>query len=67
MHVLMAEVHEAGERLKFLMDYAILPEDDIQLNSLTFNWPQRMEPIFEVAQQRLMNKREKAEEIFKQK
>lgn len=61
------EVKEAGERLKFLMDYALLSEDDIKLNSQTFNWPARMEPIFEVAQQRLTTKREVAEEKVKER
>lgn len=67
VHTLLTEVRQAGKRLKFLMDYAILPEDDIRLNNLTFNWPRRMEPIFEVSQQRLTLKREKVEEKAKQK
>ena len=58
---MQAEVREAGERLKFLLDYAVFPEEDIKLNSQTFNWPGRMEPIFEVSQQRLGARREKAE------
>jgi hypothetical protein len=61
------EVREAGERLKFLMDYALLNEDDIKLNCQTFNWPGRMEPIFEVSQQRLTSRREMAEEKVKEK
>ncbi len=61
------EVREAGERLKFLMDYALLHDDDIKLNSQTFNWPARMEPIFEVAQQRFATKREVAEDKVKEK
>ena len=61
------EVRQAGERLKFLMDYALLPEDDIKLNSMTFNWPDRMEPIFEVAQMRLNSKREQAENALKKR
>lgn len=61
------EVREAGERLKFLMDYAMLSDDDIKLNSQTFNWPARMEPIFEVSQQRLTARRDGAEEKIKQR
>lgn len=64
---MLAEVFEAGERLKFLMDYALLTEEDIRLNNLTFNWPGRMEPIFEVSDQRLMLRRQKAEEMVKLK
>ena len=61
------EVREAGERLKFLMEYALLNEDDIKLNSQTFNWPARMEPIFEVAQQKLATRRELAEDKVKER
>lgn len=64
---MLLEVREAGERLKFLMDYALLYEDDIKLNSQTFNWPARMEPIFEVSQQHLTARREIAEEKVKEK
>lgn len=64
---MLAEVREAGERLKFLMDYAMLSEDDLKLNSQTFNWPARMEPIFEVSQERLGSRREKAENKIKEK
>ena len=52
---------QAAERLLFLLDFALLPEEDIKLNNQTFNWPGRMEPIFEVSQQRLAARREKAE------
>lgn len=61
------EVQEAGERLKFLMDYAMLSDEDIRLNSQTFNWPARMEPIFEVSQQRLTAQREGAEDKIKER
>lgn len=64
---MLAEVREAGVRLKFLMDYAILSEEDIKLNSQTFNWPARMEPIFEISQQRLTARREIAEEKIKER
>ena len=56
---------QAAERLLFLLDFAILPEEDIKLNNQTFNWPGRMEPIFEVSQQRLNARREKAEKEVK--
>ncbi len=61
------EIREAAERLMFLLDYATLPEEDIKLNSHTFNWPSRMEPIFEVSQQRLASRREKSENQLKEK
>lgn len=52
----------AAERLRFLLDIAVLPEEDLKLNSQTFNWPARMEPIFEVSQTRLVSRREKVEQ-----
>lgn len=42
-------------------------EEDIKLNSQTFNWPGRMDPIFEVSQQRLSARREKAENEVKER
>lgn len=59
---LQAEVRTAAERLQFLLDFVALPEEDLKLNSQTFRWPARMEPIFEVSQSRLAKKREKVEE-----
>ena len=59
---LQAEVRIAADRLRFLLDIAVLPEEDLKLNSQTFKWPARMEPIFEVSQTRLVKKREKVEQ-----
>ena len=42
-------------------------EEDIKLNNQTFNWPGRMDPIFEVGQQRLTSRREKAENAIKER
>ena len=67
IYELLSEVREAGDRLLFLMDYALLVEEDIKLNSQTFNWPARMEPIFEVCQQRLASKREVVEDKVKER
>lgn len=62
MFRLQAEVKTAADRLNFLLDIAILPEEDLKLNSQTFKWPARMEPIFEVSGTRLVKKREKVEQ-----
>lgn len=67
MFRLQAKIKQAAERLLFLLDYALLPEEDIKLNNQTFNWPGRMEPIFEVSQQRLAARREKAENEVKER
>lgn len=42
-------------------------EEDIKLNSQAFNWPGRMEPIFDVSQQRLDSRRERAESDLKER
>ena len=60
VYKLQAEVKIAAERLQFLLDHATLTEEDFKLNIQTFNWPGRMEPIFEVSQTRLISRREKA-------
>ena len=59
---LQAEVRTAADRLRFLLDIAVLSEEDLKLNSQTFKWPARMEPIFEVSQTRLVKRREKIEQ-----
>ena len=59
---LQAEVRTAADRLRALLDIADLSEEDLKLNSQTFKWPARMEPIFEVSQTRLVKRREKAEQ-----
>lgn len=62
MFRLQAEVKTSADRLRFLLDIATLPEEDLKLNSQTFKWPARMEPIFEVSQTRLVKKKEKVEQ-----
>jgi len=62
---MLMEIKEAGVRLKFLLDYAELPESDLKLNSDTFNWPNKMTPMFDVSQQRLVARREEAEKQIK--
>ncbi len=67
MFALQAEVRQAGERLTFLLDYAVLPEEDLELNSKTFQWPARIDPIFEVSQHKLVARREVAENEVKKR
>ena len=66
MFRLQAEVRTAAERLQFMLDIVVLPEEDLKLNSQTFQWPARMEPIFEMSQTKLVKKREKVEEELRQ-
>ena len=51
---------------KFIVT-SFFAEEDIKLNNQTFNWPGRMDPIFEVGQQRLTSRREKAENEIKER
>ena len=44
-----------------------MPVEDLDLNSKTFQWPALMDPIFEVSQQRLLSRREEAEDQVKAK
>ena len=67
MFRLQTEVRTAAERLQFLLDFVVLPEEDLKLNSQTFKWPARMEPIFEVSQAKLVKKREKVEEELRER
>ncbi len=67
MFALLAEVRQAGERLTFLLDYALLPEEDLELNSQTFQWPARIDPIFEISQHKLVTRREAAENEIKKR
>jgi dynein heavy chain len=67
VYKLKLEVGQAAERVLFLFNYVEFTEDDLKLNSQTFNWPSRMDPIFEVSQKRLATRREKSENDLKEK
>nr|XP_058892896.1 dynein axonemal heavy chain 3 isoform X22 [Kogia breviceps] len=58
---LRRQLRDAAERLKFLMDYADLPQEDIKLNSTLFLWPDQIEDIFENSRNLLLSKRDQAE------
>ncbi|CAH8618645.1 unnamed protein product [Heterobilharzia americana] len=64
---LKEEVAEAAERLNFLLDYAVLPYDDIKLNSTLFNWPEHILSIIDITNTRLTTLRENAEDDLKQR
>ncbi|NXH72361.1 DYH3 protein, partial [Hydrobates tethys] len=61
---LRQEVTEAAHRLEFLMDYADLSYDDINLNSTVFHWPDQIEIIFENSRDQLCNRRNHAEMVL---
>ncbi|KAM6320279.1 dynein axonemal heavy chain 3 [Podargus strigoides] len=58
---LRREVAEAVHRLEFLMEYAELSYDDINLNSRVLHWPDQIEVIFEKSRDKLCDNRNSAE------
>nr|XP_006820578.1 PREDICTED: dynein heavy chain 3, axonemal-like [Saccoglossus kowalevskii] len=67
VYKLKDEIEEAANRLDFLLDYANLPFEDIKLNSNVFHWPDYIQTVFELAKNRLTNRRETAEEEVRKK
>ncbi|KAJ3049383.1 Dynein heavy chain 7, axonemal [Rhizophlyctis rosea] len=61
------EINRGKKRLDFLLQYAFLSEEDIKLNGVTFTWPGRITPIFELSKKRMLQKKQKAQEDLKGK
>ncbi|KAI9093996.1 dynein heavy chain, N-terminal region 2-domain-containing protein, partial [Phlyctochytrium arcticum] len=61
------EITKGKKRLDFLLTYAFMSEEDIKLNGVTFTWPGRILPIFELSKKRMMQKKAKAQEDLKAK
>jgi dynein heavy chain len=64
-NALRDEIMTSVDRLHFLLNYAFLSEEDIKLNGVTFTWPERIGPIFELSKKRLAQKKTKAQEDVK--
>ncbi|KAB0793663.1 hypothetical protein PPYR_13283 [Photinus pyralis] len=62
---LRESIRETAEDVLFLMNYAHLSLEDIQLNCRVFMWPKDMEVVIDLAFQRLTLKREQAEAMLK--
>ncbi|XP_010001540.1 PREDICTED: dynein heavy chain 3, axonemal [Chaetura pelagica] len=58
------DVAEAAQRLRFLMEYAHLSDDDINLNSTVFCWPDQIKIIFEKGRENLFEWRNHAEMVL---
>ncbi|XP_053550231.1 dynein axonemal heavy chain 3 [Bombina bombina] len=67
VYKLKDEISEAANRLAFLLDYASLQYDDLKLNSTVFHWPEQIETVFEVNSNRLMSRRDQAEEDLRKR
>ncbi|KAJ3317485.1 Dynein heavy chain 3, axonemal, partial [Blyttiomyces sp. JEL0837] len=65
--LLKEEITKGKKRLDFLLQYAFLTEEDIKLNGVTFTWPSRILPIFELAKKRMLQKKVKAQDDLKLK
>ncbi|KAF5289736.1 hypothetical protein FQA39_LY03653 [Lamprigera yunnana] len=65
MFNLKEQIRETAENVIFLMDYAVLPVEDLQLNCRVFMWPKDMETVIELAFQRLTLKKEQAEIVLR--
>ncbi|KAI8825240.1 dynein heavy chain and region D6 of dynein motor-domain-containing protein [Fimicolochytrium jonesii] len=61
------EITRGKKRLDFLLTYALMSEEDIKLNGVTFTWPGRIIPIFELSKKRMLQKKGKAQEDLKTK
>ncbi|RUS89800.1 hypothetical protein EGW08_002412, partial [Elysia chlorotica] len=67
VYKLMDEVQEAGNRLKFLLDYADFPMEDIKLNTVTFHWPSQISTVLDHSQGRIINKRDQIEDELRRR
>ncbi|KAK4874901.1 hypothetical protein RN001_014261 [Aquatica leii] len=67
MFNLREQIRESAENVLFLMDYAHLPVEDLQLNCRVFMWPKDMEVVIDLASQRLALKRDQAETMLRNK
>ena len=64
---LKEEMSKAKKRLDFLLNYSFMSEEDIKLNGVTFTWPSRILPIFDLCKKRLTQKKVKSQEDLKAK
>ncbi|KAK6624385.1 hypothetical protein RUM44_011244 [Polyplax serrata] len=65
MFKLKSKIQQTAQCVLFLMNQAILPVEDIQLNSRVFLWPNDMESVLELATQRLSHRRDAVENVLR--
>ncbi|KAI9331944.1 dynein heavy chain and region D6 of dynein motor-domain-containing protein [Obelidium mucronatum] len=65
--LLRDDIAKGKKRLDFLLQYAFLSEEDIKLNGVTFTWPTRILPVFELSKKRMIQKKVKAQDDLKTK
>ncbi|KAK6993742.1 dynein heavy chain 3 axonemal, partial [Biomphalaria glabrata] len=64
---LKTKLEIAAENLIFLMEYAYLPKEDINLHNTTFTWPQRIIPIINSTETKLQREHDLACNKLKEK
>ena len=62
---LLNELVDARRRLSYIVNFSALTEEYIQLNNVTFTWPQRIIVILEENDKIVGSAKEKAQEILK--
>ncbi|KAJ3373477.1 Dynein heavy chain 3, axonemal [Kappamyces sp. JEL0680] len=62
---LREDIAKGKKRLDFLLNYTFISEEDIKLNGVTFTWPTRILPIFDLSKKRMLQKKTKAQEDLK--
>jgi hypothetical protein len=52
------QTRAATENILFLIDNSILTPDDIKLNTMTINWPDRIQPILKDNEEKLLKEKD---------
>lgn len=64
---LIDNIEQTRQRLMYLFSVSILPQDHIDLNSVTFTWPIRIIPVLEQHNRIIGEAKAKSEELLKER
>ncbi|XP_062562978.1 dynein axonemal heavy chain 3 isoform X3 [Armigeres subalbatus] len=67
MYQLKTEIKQVAQRVLFLLTYAILDPEDINLNSRLFLWPQELEKVLDLSGARLAVVRDNLETALRER
>ena len=62
---LKEEITHSNERLRFLLQFATLSNEDIRLNTTALKWPEKLEPIFDTTANHIDENKIRAEQELK--
>ncbi|KAL0279081.1 UNVERIFIED_CONTAM: hypothetical protein PYX00_000712 [Menopon gallinae] len=65
MYELRKKIQTTAQYVMFLMTHAVLPVEDIQLNSRVFLWPKDMDSVLDLATARLSHRRDTVENALR--